>query len=126
MTESEPRNLFSKPPILSHFSDFESLKNLSKFHFCFALQIRMRNCKPYTEVSKETLNPHYIYSRVPHHLMTKNIKDHYSIGFNKNNNLFYLLKIPLFAIIFCFWNNISVFWIFIFAVSFSPFKFKLV
>mgnify|MGYP004438468143 CR=1 FL=1 len=50
---------FFKTAYLSHFSDFVSLKNLSEFHFCFALQIRMRNCKPYTEVYKETLNPHY-------------------------------------------------------------------
>ena len=50
---------FFKTAYLSHFLDFASLKNLSEFHFCFALQIRMRNRKPYTEVSKETLNPHY-------------------------------------------------------------------
>ena len=50
---------FFKTAYLSRFSDFASLKNLLEFHFCFALQIRMRNCEPYTEVSKETLNPHY-------------------------------------------------------------------
>ena len=43
---------FFKTAYLSHFSDFASLKNLSEFLFCFALQIRMRNCEPYTEVSK--------------------------------------------------------------------------
>ena len=50
---------FFKTAYLSHFSDFASLKNLSGFYFCFAQQIRMRNCEPYTEVSKEILNPHY-------------------------------------------------------------------
>ena len=50
---------FFKTAYLSHFSDFASLKNLSEFYFCSARQIRMRNCEPYTEVSKETLNPHY-------------------------------------------------------------------
>ena len=50
---------FFKTAYLSHFSDFASFKNLSEFHFCSAQQIRMRNCEPYTEVSKETLNPHY-------------------------------------------------------------------
>ena len=49
---------FFKTAYLSHFSDFASLKNLSGFYFCSARQIRMRNCKPYTEVYKETLNPH--------------------------------------------------------------------
>ena len=48
-----------KTAYLSHFSDFVSLKNLSEFYFCSAWQIRMKNCKPYTEVSQETLNPHY-------------------------------------------------------------------
>ena len=51
---------FFKTAYLSHFSDFASLKNLSGFYFCSARQIRMRNCEPYTEVSKETLNPHYL------------------------------------------------------------------
>ena len=51
---------FFKTAYLSHFSDFASLKNLSEFYFCFAQQIRMRNCEPYTEVSKETLNSHYL------------------------------------------------------------------
>ena len=51
---------FFKTAYLSHFLDFASLKNLSEFYFCFAWQIRMRNCEPYTEVSKETLNPHYL------------------------------------------------------------------
>ena len=50
---------FFKTAYLSHFSDFASLKNLSEFYFCSAHQIRMMNCEPYTEVSKETLNPHY-------------------------------------------------------------------
>ena len=50
---------FFKTAYLSRFSDFPSLKNLSGFHFCSTRQIRMRNCEPYTEVSKETLNPHY-------------------------------------------------------------------
>ncbi len=59
-TESEARNLFFKTAYLSHFSDFASLKNLSEFYFCSARQIRMRNCEPYTEVYKETLNPHYL------------------------------------------------------------------
>ena len=45
---------FFKTAYLSHFSDFASLKNLSEFHFCFALQNRMRNCEPYTEVCKST------------------------------------------------------------------------
>ena len=51
---------FFKTAYLSHFSDFASLKNLSGFYFCSARQIRMRNCEPYTEVSKETLNPHHL------------------------------------------------------------------
>ena len=51
---------FFKTAYLSRFSDFSSLKNLSEFYFCSAWQIRMRNCEPYTEVSKETLNPHYL------------------------------------------------------------------
>ena len=51
---------FFKTAYLSHFSDFASLKNLSEFYFCLEPQIRMRNCEPYTEVSKETLNPHYL------------------------------------------------------------------
>ena len=51
---------FFKTAYLSHFSDFASLKNLSGFYFCSARQIRMRNCEPYTEVSKEVLNPHYL------------------------------------------------------------------
>mgnify|MGYP001671787781 FL=1 len=44
---------FFKTAYLSHFSDFASLKNLSDFYFCFALQNRMINCEPYTEVSKK-------------------------------------------------------------------------
>ena len=51
---------FLKTAYLSHFSDFASLKNLSKFYFCSARQIRMRICEPYNEVSKETLNPHHL------------------------------------------------------------------
>ena len=51
---------FFKTAYLSHFSDFASLKNLSGFYFCSVRQIRMRNCEPYTEVSKEVLNPHYL------------------------------------------------------------------
>ena len=51
--------IFFKTAYLSHFSDFLSLKNLSEFYFYSAQQPRMRNCKPYTGVSKETLNPHY-------------------------------------------------------------------
>ena len=51
---------FFKTAYLSHFSDIASLKNLSGFYFCSARQIRMRNCEPYTEVSKETLNPHHL------------------------------------------------------------------
>ena len=51
---------FLKTTYLSHFSDFVSLKNLSEFYFCSARQIRMRNYEPYTEVSKETLNPHHL------------------------------------------------------------------
>jgi len=51
---------FFKTAYLSHFSDFASLKNLSGFYFCSARQIRMGNCEPYTEVSKETLNPHHL------------------------------------------------------------------
>ena len=51
---------FFKTAYLSRFSDFASLKNLSGFYFCSARQIRMRNCEPYTEVSKETLNPHHL------------------------------------------------------------------
>ena len=51
---------FFKTAYLSHFSDFASLKNLSEFYFCLERQIRMRNCEPYTEVSKETLNPYYL------------------------------------------------------------------
>ena len=54
---------FFKTAYLSHFSDFASLKNLSEFYFCFAHQIRMRNCEPYNEVYKETLNPHYLLQR---------------------------------------------------------------
>ena len=50
---------FFKTAYLSHFSDFASLKNLSEFYFHLEQKIRMRNCEPYTEVSKETLNPHY-------------------------------------------------------------------
>ena len=54
---------FFKTAYLSHFSDFASLKNLSEFCFCLEQQIRMRNCEPYTEVSKETLNPHHLLQR---------------------------------------------------------------
>jgi len=50
---------FFKTAYLSHFSGFASLKNLSEFYFCLEPQIRMRNCEPYTEVYKKTLNPHY-------------------------------------------------------------------
>ena len=50
---------FFKTTYLRYFSDFASLKNLSEFYFCLEQQIRMRNCEPYTEVSKEALNPHY-------------------------------------------------------------------
>ena len=50
---------FFKIAYLSHFSDFSSLKNLSEFYFYSAWQIRMRNYEPYTEASKETLNPQY-------------------------------------------------------------------
>ena len=53
MTESEARNLF-KTAYLSHFSDFASLKNLWEFYFCLEPQIRMMNCEPYIEVSKNT------------------------------------------------------------------------
>ncbi len=52
--------IFFQTAYLSHFSDFASLKNLSEFYFYSARQIRMRNCEPYTEVYKETLNPHYL------------------------------------------------------------------
>lgn len=87
----------------------------------------MRNCEPYNEVSKETLNPYY-------HLQqgTASFDDEEYKKVIIQSDLiriivpFAYLKTPLFAIIFCFGNNISVFWIFIFAVSFSPFKFKLV
>ena len=58
MAESEARSFF-KTAYLNHFLDFASLKNLSEFYFCLEPQIRMRNCEPYTEVSKETLNPYY-------------------------------------------------------------------
>lgn len=51
MTEPEDSNLFSKQPIQTVFSNFASLKNLSEFYFCLEPQIRMRICKPYTEVS---------------------------------------------------------------------------
>ena len=51
---------FFKTAYLSHFSDFVSLKNLSEFYFCLEPQIRMKNCELYTEVSKETLNLHYL------------------------------------------------------------------
>ena len=51
---------FFKTAYLSRFSDFASLKNLSEFYFHLEQQIRMRNCEPYTEVSKEVLNPHYL------------------------------------------------------------------
>ena len=51
---------FFKTAYLSHFSDFASLKNLSEFYFYLEQQIRMRNCEPYNEVSKETLNPHQL------------------------------------------------------------------
>ena len=51
---------FFKTAYLNHFSDFASLKNLSEFYFCLEPQIRMINCEPYNEVSKETLNPHYL------------------------------------------------------------------
>ena len=36
-----------------------SQKSLRIF-FCLEPQIRMRNCGPYNEVSKETLNPHHL------------------------------------------------------------------
>ena len=51
---------FFKTAYLSHFLDFASLKNLSKFYLCFVYKVRMRNCEPYNEVSKETLNPHHL------------------------------------------------------------------
>jgi len=50
---------FFKTAYLSHFSDFASLKNLYQLCIRSFQQIRMRNCEPYNEVSKETLNPHY-------------------------------------------------------------------
>ena len=50
---------FFKTAYISRLSNFASLKNLSEFYFCSVQQIRMRNCEPYTEVSKEALNPHY-------------------------------------------------------------------
>jgi hypothetical protein len=53
---------FFKTAYLSHFSDFTSLKNLSKFYFCLELQIRIRNCEPYTEVSFETQSPLLYFS----------------------------------------------------------------
>ena len=43
---------FFKTAYLNHFSDFSSLKNLSEFYFHLEQKIRMRNCEPYTEVSK--------------------------------------------------------------------------
>ena len=51
--------IFFRIAYLSHFSDFLSLKNLSEFCFRLTQQIRMRSCEPYTEVCRETLNPHY-------------------------------------------------------------------
>ena len=51
---------FFKTAYISHFSDFASLKNLLEFYFCLEPQIRMRICEPYTEVSKETQNLHYL------------------------------------------------------------------
>ncbi len=49
---------FFKTAYLSHFSDFASLKNLYQLCIRSFCQIRMINYEPYTEVSKETLNPH--------------------------------------------------------------------
>ena len=57
---SQSLAIFFKTAYLSRFSDFASLKSLSEFYFCLEQQIRMRNCEPYTEVSKETLNPHHL------------------------------------------------------------------
>ena len=51
---------FLKTAYLSRFSDFASLKSLLEFYFCLEQQIRMRNCEPYNEVLKETLNPHHL------------------------------------------------------------------
>ena len=51
---------FFKTAYLSHFLDFASPKNLYQLYVTSFQQIRMRNCEPYTEVSKETLNPHYL------------------------------------------------------------------
>ena len=80
---------FFKTAYLSHFSDFASLKNLSEFYFCSARQIRMRNCEPYTEVSKEALNPHYILRQGTALFLTKNIKAYYSIGFRLKEGFIY-------------------------------------
>ena len=51
---------FLKTAYLSHFSDFASLKNLYQLCIRSFCQIRMRNCEPYTEVSKEVRNLHYL------------------------------------------------------------------
>lgn len=58
--QSQRLAIFFKAAYLSRFSDFASLKNLSEFYFCLEQQIRMRNCEPYNEVSKETLNLHHL------------------------------------------------------------------
>ena len=50
---------FFKTAYLSRFSDFAFLKNLCQLYITSFQQIRMRNSEPYTEVSKEALNPHY-------------------------------------------------------------------
>ena len=57
---SQKLAIFFQKPYLSRFTDFASLKNLSEFYFWLKQQIRMRNCEPYTEVYKETLNPHHL------------------------------------------------------------------
>ena len=51
---------FFKTAYLSHSSDFASLKNLCQLYITSFQQIRMRNCEPYNEVSKQILNPHYL------------------------------------------------------------------
>ena len=79
---------FFKTAYLSHFSGFASLKNLSGFYSCLEPQIRMRNCDPYTEVSKEVLNPHY-------HLQQGTVQfddEEYKIGFKLKAGLIYSIE----------------------------------
>ena len=89
MTESEPRNLFSKPPIQAGFRTLRLSKISQNFIFAKNRKFVWRIANLTLRCRKKFEIYIIFYSRVVYHLMTKNIKGHYSIGFKLNAGLMY-------------------------------------